>query len=117
MSVESFRAFRAVTDGETIDRGVVTMSADDLPDGALVDVRWSSVNYKDGLASIPKGQVASISPLVPGIDLAGVLSEDVEGIAAGTEVLAAMPSTSSDSTPAPAVTAATPSTHAFPTIS
>jgi putative YhdH/YhfP family quinone oxidoreductase len=89
MSAESFRAFRAVTDGDSIDRGVVTMSADELPaDGALVEVHWSSVNYKDGLASIPKGQVATVSPLVPGIDLAGVLVVDVDGIAAGTEVLA-----------------------------
>ena len=89
MSVESFRAFSAVTDGDSIERGVVTLAATDLPDdGALVDVRWSSVNYKDGLASIPRGQVATISPLVPGIDLAGVLVDDVDGIAAGTEVLA-----------------------------
>jgi len=89
MSAASFRAFRAVTDGDSIDRGVVTLGADDLPaDGALVEVHWSSVNYKDGLASIPKGQVATVSPLVPGIDLAGILQDDVDGIAAGTEVLA-----------------------------
>jgi len=89
MSTSEFRGFRAATDGDSIDRGVVTLTADDLPaDGALVDVRWSSVNYKDGLASIPKGQVATISPLIPGIDLAGVLLEEVGGIAAGTEVLA-----------------------------
>jgi putative YhdH/YhfP family quinone oxidoreductase len=89
MSADEFRAFRAVTDGESIDRGVVTMSVDDLPaDGALVEVHWSSVNYKDGLASIPNGQVATISPLVPGIDLAGVLAENAGGLPAGTEVLA-----------------------------
>jgi acrylyl-CoA reductase (NADPH) len=89
MSANEFRAFRAVTDGESIDRGVVTMSVDELPaDGALVEVHWSSVNYKDGLASIPKGQVATVSPLVPGIDLAGVLTEDVAELTAGTEVLA-----------------------------
>ena len=88
MSSESFRAFRAATDGEAIDRGVVTMSADELPEGALVEVHWSSVNYKDGLASIPKGQVARISPMVPGIDLAGVLAEDAGDLAAGTAVLA-----------------------------
>jgi len=89
MSTSEFRGFRAVTDGDSIDRGVVTLTAEDLPaDGALVEVRWSSVNFKDGLASIPKGQVATISPLIPGIDLAGILLEDVDGIAAGTEVLA-----------------------------
>jgi acrylyl-CoA reductase (NADPH) len=89
MSIEEFRAFRAATDGEGIDRGVVTMSADELPaDGVLVEVHWSSVNYKDGLAATPTGKVARVSPMVPGIDLAGVLVEDAPGLPAGTEVLA-----------------------------
>ncbi len=92
MTVDSFRAFRAATDAavsQDIDRGVVTLSADDLPDdGALIEVSWSSVNYKDGLASIPTGRVATISPIVPGVDLAGTLIEDAGGLAAGTEVLA-----------------------------
>jgi acrylyl-CoA reductase (NADPH) len=88
MSVDSFRAFRAVTDGESVDRGVTTMSVDELPDGALIEVHWSSVNYKDGLASTPTGKVARISPIVPGIDLAGVLAEDAGDLPAGTRVLA-----------------------------
>lgn len=89
MSIDEFRAFRAVTDGDTIDRGVVTMAAADLPaDGVLVEVHWSSVNYKDGLAATPTGKVARISPMVPGIDLAGVLLEDAPDMPAGTEVLA-----------------------------
>ncbi len=89
MSADSFRAFRAVTDGDDIERGVVTMSTADLPDdGALVEVHWSSVNYKDGLASTPTGRVARISPIVPGVDLAGVLVDDAPGMPAGTEVIA-----------------------------
>lgn len=65
------------------------MSTDDLPsDGVLVEVHWSSVNYKDGLASTPTGKVARISPMVPGVDLAGVLVEDAPGMPAGTEVVA-----------------------------
>ena len=65
------------------------MSTDDLPgDGALVEVHWSSVNYKDALAAIPTGRVARISPIVPGVDLAGVLVEDAPGMPAGTEVIA-----------------------------
>jgi acrylyl-CoA reductase (NADPH) len=84
-----FRAFQAVTDGEAVDRGVTTMTTDDLPgDGVLVEVHWSSVNYKDGLAAIPTGRVARISPIVPGVDLAGVLVEDAPGMPAGTEVIA-----------------------------
>ena len=89
MGVESFNAFQAVTDGEAVQRGVATMSAADLPaDGVLVEVHWSSVNYKDGLASTPTGRVARISPIVPGIDLAGVVVERRARLPAGTEVLA-----------------------------
>jgi acrylyl-CoA reductase (NADPH) len=89
MTVESFRAFRAITDGDDVDRGVTTMTPDELPaDGALVEVHWSSVNYKDGLASIPTGRVARISPIVPGVDLAGVLVDDAGELAAGTTVIA-----------------------------
>ncbi|MGZ4280215.1 MAG: alcohol dehydrogenase catalytic domain-containing protein, partial [Solirubrobacteraceae bacterium] len=51
-------------------------------------MRWSSVNYKDALATIPKGQVARISPLVPGVDLAGdVVASDDPAVAVGSEVL------------------------------
>jgi acrylyl-CoA reductase (NADPH) len=88
MAASPFRAFQAVTKGATTGRGVTTMTAADLADGALVDVHWSSVNYKDALASTPTGKVARISPLVPGIDLAGVLVEDAGDFPAGTEVIA-----------------------------
>ena len=50
-------------------------------------VACSSVNYKDALATIPKGQVARISPLVPGIDLAGTVVEGADGFSEGDEVL------------------------------
>ncbi len=88
MASPSFRAFRAVTTGDAVERGLVAMSLDELPPGVLVEVHWSSVNYKDGLASTPSGRVARVSPMVPGIDLAGVLAEDADGLAAGTEVIA-----------------------------
>jgi putative YhdH/YhfP family quinone oxidoreductase len=85
----TFRAFRAITTGDSIERGVVDMSLDELPDdGALVEVQWSSVNYKDGLAATPTGKVARISPLVPGVDLAGVLADEAPGMPAGTPVIA-----------------------------
>ncbi|MGD9798080.1 MAG: oxidoreductase, partial [Acidimicrobiia bacterium] len=72
---DTFRAFTATQDGDDVTRAVVEMSVDDLPgDGLLVAVERSSVNYKDGLATIPKGRVARISPLIPGIDLAGTVT-------------------------------------------
>ncbi|HZQ58029.1 MAG TPA: acryloyl-CoA reductase [Acidimicrobiales bacterium] len=83
MPTESFRAFAAPP------RDVTTLTLDDLPgDGALVEVAWSSVNYKDALAASPNGRVARISPIVPGIDLAGRLVERAGDLPAGAEVLA-----------------------------
>ncbi len=86
---ETFRAFLATqTDGD-VERGPTSLSASDLPDGEVtIRVGFSSVNYKDALATIPNGQVAQISPLVPGVDLAGEVVESGEpGLSEGTEVL------------------------------
>jgi len=80
------RAFVAEKGDDGVDRGLRTVSAAELGDGdVVVRVDCSSVNYKDALATIPKGQVARISPLIPGIDLAGTV---VEGPGEGSEVLA-----------------------------
>jgi len=69
---ETFPAFVFSNTGDDSTRGVRSISIDDIaPDGVLIEVEWSSVNYKDGLATSPKGRVARISPLIPGIDLAG----------------------------------------------
>lgn len=47
-----------------------------LPEGeVLIKVAYSSVNYKDGLASIPDGKIVRSYPFVPGIDLAGMVVE------------------------------------------
>jgi putative YhdH/YhfP family quinone oxidoreductase len=88
--LDSFRGFTATSDGDAVSRGVTTLSAEDLPtDGVLIAVERSSVNYKDALATIPKGRVARISPLIPGIDLAGtVVDAGVDGFPKGTAVLA-----------------------------
>ena len=62
----------------------------DLPNGeVLIRVHYSSVNYKDSLASIPNGNIVNTYPFVPGIDLAGVVvsSEDAR-FRAGDEVIA-----------------------------
>ena len=86
---ESFPAFLATQRHHAVDRGVGTLARDDLGDGEVtVRVDWSSINYKDALATIPKGQVARISPLVPGIDLAGeVVACDSDAFSAGDQIL------------------------------
>src|SRR5256714_6635298 len=62
----------------------------DLPTGeVLVKVAYSSVNYKDGLASIPEGKIVRSYPFVPGIDLAGVVDESSDPrFKLGDEVIA-----------------------------
>ena len=68
----TFRAYVAEKVGDEVERGVREFRATDLPDGEVeIRVGWSSVNYKDGLATRADGKVARISPLIPGIDLAG----------------------------------------------
>lgn len=48
----------------------------DLPDHeVLVEVSYSTVNYKDGLAVSGKGRIARRLPMVAGIDLAGTVVE------------------------------------------
>ncbi len=72
-----------------VDRGVREFASGELPPGEVeIRVEWSSVNYKDGLATRVDGKVARISPLIPGIDLAGeVVSSADPGFAVGDRVL------------------------------
>ena len=47
---------------------------DRLPEGDVaVDVEYSTLNYKDGLAITGKGPIVRAFPMVPGIDFAGVV--------------------------------------------
>ena len=73
-----------------VKRGARAFAEADLPPGEVeIRVAWSSVNYKDGLAVRPDGRVARISPLIPGIDLAGeVVSSTDRSIAVESVVLA-----------------------------
>jgi acrylyl-CoA reductase (NADPH) len=86
----SFRAFVAEKVEDRVERGVRPFAAADLPAGEVeVRIGWSSVNFKDGLATIPGGKVARISPLIPGIDMAGqVIASEDPAIPVGSGVLA-----------------------------
>ena len=84
-----FRAY-VVEHDAGVAPGVRTVATSELGEaGVLVRVEWSSLNFKDGLASKPDGKVARRSPLVLGIDLAGtVLASDDARFAVGDAVLA-----------------------------
>lgn len=64
--------------------------ADPTAGEALVDVTYSSVNYKDGLALARNPGVARLDPLVPGIDVVGTVSAlgpGVHDVAIGDRVV------------------------------
>src|SRR4051812_16515214 len=64
------------------------LSMDDLPEGDVtIQVKYSSVNFKDGLVAI-QNKIVSSYPMVPGIDLAGtVIHSKVEQYKQGDEVI------------------------------
>ncbi len=69
---------------------MTTVSTDALPEGVRIAVHYSSVNFKDALASSANGRVARISPIIPGIDLSGTIvdGDEASGLAVGTPVIA-----------------------------
>lgn len=71
-----FKAFIVNKENDQFTSGLQTLTLNDLPQGeVLIKVHYSSVNYKDGLASIPHGQIVRTYPHVPGIDASGLVEE------------------------------------------
>ncbi len=86
----TFRAYVVNKTDEGFTSGLRELTQADLPSGeVLIKVAYSSVNYKDGLASIPNGRVVRSYPLVAGIDMSGVVVESSDPhFKPGDEVLA-----------------------------
>ncbi len=86
----AFRAFVVNKTEEGFTAGFKELTQADLPQGEiLIKVAYSSVNYKDGLASIPEGRIVRTYPFVPGVDLAGIVAESSDSrFKTGDEVLA-----------------------------
>ena len=85
----SFNALLATKTGDAITAGVVPLTEQDLmPGDVTVAVEYSTVNYKDALALSGRSPVIRTFPLIPGIDLAGVVeSSSHPGYAPGDRVL------------------------------
>ena len=67
-----FRALWIERDDDGFRRSVITRSVDDLPEGELlVEVDFSSLNYKDALSATGNPGVTRAFPHTPGIDAAG----------------------------------------------
>ncbi len=86
----TFRAFLVEKNEEgTFTRSVVDRELDDLPAGELlIDVKFSSLNYKDALSATGNPGVTRSYPHTPGIDAAGtILESTVANFTAGDEVV------------------------------
>ena len=61
----------------------------ELPDGdVLIDVEYSTINYKDGLAVTNSSPIVRSWPMIPGIDLAGIVTESSNpDVSVGDKVL------------------------------
>ncbi len=87
----SFNAIVADKDADGgFSAGLQTLELADLPDEAvLVDIDYSTVNYKDGLAVTNTVPICQTFPMVCGIDLAGtVVESSANAWQAGDRVLA-----------------------------
>lgn len=87
---QKYNAFVAGTGRTGFERRVETRETLPLEAGDVrIAVDYSSVNYKDHLASTESGKVARIDPIIPGIDLAGkVIESSVDSVARNQAVIA-----------------------------
>ena len=93
-TVMGSQTFKAMVVEETAEgdfiRKVTPRSLDDLPEGeVLVQVHFSSLNYKDALSATGNKGVTKKYPHTPGIDAAGVVVEsDSDEFKPGDQVIA-----------------------------
>lgn len=75
-------AFKAVVidkNGTEQTAGIRTFAESDLMDGDVtVRVTHSTINYKDGLALTGSAPVVRRFPMIPGIDMAGVVETSAD---------------------------------------
>jgi acrylyl-CoA reductase (NADPH) len=90
VAANDFRALLAEGTSKEYTVALKQLPAEALPTGeVLIEVVFSSLNYKDGLGVMAKGRVIRKFPMVLGVDLAGrVLESSSPEFKAGDEVLA-----------------------------
>ena len=89
MSIKPFPSFRIRCDSNGHRAGIESVRTEDLSAGdTLIEVHYSSVNYKDALAGTGQGKILRKFPLNGGIDCAGIIVESADpGLKRGDPVL------------------------------
>lgn len=74
---------------KSFSKNIVQRSISDLPDNdVLIEVHYSSLNYKDAMSASGNKRISQHFPHTPGIDAAGIVISDKSGtFNAGDEVL------------------------------
>src|SRR5581483_7180949 len=76
MPTDTFKALVVDQRDGQISAAIQELGLEALPAGdVLVDVAYSSLNYKDGLAITGRGKIIRQFPMAPGIDFAGTVAE------------------------------------------
>lgn len=88
--MEQFNAYFAQQTDSEFHVDFKKLTLDDLPEGDVtVRVHYSSMNYKDYLATKPNNKIIRSYPMILGIDLAGtVISSDNPSFEKGDKVIA-----------------------------
>ncbi len=86
----TFQAYKISREDDTINAEIEELTTEDLPESdVLIRVRYSSVNFKDGMVSQPNNSLVKEYPIVPGIDLAGEVVESRDSrFQSGDQVIA-----------------------------
>ena len=90
MNSDSFKAMVVSrTEDGKFTREITTRELDSLPEGeVLLNVKYSSLNYKDALSAIGNRGVTRNYPHTPGVDAAGVVEDsESEGFEPGDKVI------------------------------
>ncbi len=75
----SFQAIRIFEEDGKFERRIVERSTEDLPEGeVLIQVHYSSLNYKDALSASGNRGVTRNYPHTPGVDASGIVAASTD---------------------------------------
>ena len=73
---DAFQALVVEKEGNELVSSLKQLAVTDLPDeDVLIQVDYSTLNYKEGLGFANRNKIFRIFPMVPGVDLAGTVVE------------------------------------------
>jgi acrylyl-CoA reductase (NADPH) len=84
-----FKALVVEKDGDDLMAAVKQLRIQDLPEeDVLIQVDYSTLNYKEGLGFANRNKIFRIFPMVPGLDLAGtVIASESDDFKPGDQVI------------------------------